>query len=152
MCFFSSCTSWHKPIPYFKGASNQFGFEFTLKCKDQLSLTGNSDGSSTSVFSSIILGVLTPFFLESLTSWKVLERKMPSETVGAILFPKPMQGYVICSANNIELHKASRSISYYFSFISVGNSDAVDPRMVGWPNINLYCVKQSKNFKESVLL
>ena len=69
MCF--SCNPWHKPITYFKGACNQFGFGLTLKRKYQLSISDNSDGSSTSVFNSKIfqkwlktpfLGISTAFF------------------------------------------------------------------------------------------
>ena len=55
MCFFFSCTPWHKHINrYFKGACNQFGFGMILKSKDQLSISDNRDGSSTSVVSFTI--------------------------------------------------------------------------------------------------
>ena len=59
MCFFFSCTPWHKPSPYFKGACNQFGFGVILKSKDQLSISDHRDGSSTSVFSSTIFKKMT---------------------------------------------------------------------------------------------
>ena len=98
MCFFFSCSPWHKPTAYFSGACNQFDFGLILKCKDQLSISENSDGSSTSVFSSIIfqklpktlfLGVSIAFsrkpeMMESF--WIRVQCKMPSEITGAILF------------------------------------------------------------------
>ena len=48
MCLFFSCN------PYFKDACNQFGFGLISKSKNQLSISDNSDGSSTSKFSSTI--------------------------------------------------------------------------------------------------
>ena len=72
MCFFLSCTTLHKPTHYFKGACNQFDFGVNSKSKDQLSISNNSDGSSTLVFSfktfqkwlkkTLFLGVWTPLF------------------------------------------------------------------------------------------
>ena len=64
MCFFSFGTAWYKPTLY-------FSFGFIFKSKDQLSISENSNGSSTSVFSStmfqkwpktLFLRVSTPFF------------------------------------------------------------------------------------------
>ena len=72
MCFFLSCSPWHKPIPYFKVACNHFGFGFILKSKDQLSIFDNSDGSSSLASfalkffkngkKKVFFGVSTPFF------------------------------------------------------------------------------------------
>ena len=102
MCFFFSCTPWHKPIPYSKGACNQFGFGLIWKSKDQLLISDNSDGSSTSVLSSkffqtLFLGGFIPILPENLTWWKdsCSARKMPSETPGVILFAKPLLGCVM---------------------------------------------------------
>ena len=41
-------------LTYFKSGSNQFGFGLILKRKDKLSISDNSDGSGTSVFSSTV--------------------------------------------------------------------------------------------------
>ena len=51
MCFFSAGIPRHKPVPYFKGACNEFDFGLILKSKEQLSISDNNDGYSISVFS-----------------------------------------------------------------------------------------------------
>ena len=98
MCFFFFSIPWHKPTPYF----NQFGFGLILKSKDQLSKSGNSDGSGhvsvyfynfSKMVKNAILRVFKPHFsrkpdvMDSFwfdDSCSVL--KMISETPGAILF------------------------------------------------------------------
>ena len=85
MCFFFSCTPWHKPNHYLNGACNEFGFGLIIKSKVQLSNSDKSNDSSTSVFISaifqkypkmLLLRVFKPLFLESLT--KCLRKHLES--------------------------------------------------------------------------
>ena len=101
MCFFFSCSPWHKPTPYFKGTCNKFGFGLIFKSKDQLLISDDSDGSSTSVFSSIIFQKWqkkNAIFRRFQPPFSRKSGKMLSETSGATLFAQKksnLQGCVI---------------------------------------------------------
>ena len=91
MCFIFSCTP------------GQFGFGLTLKSNDQLSISDNRDGFSTSeMCKNAIFRGFNSLFVEDLTWKKLLIRvqlaKCLRKQLGAILFSKPMKALLLaCS-------------------------------------------------------
>ena len=110
MCFFFffSCTPWHKPIPYFKGACNKFDFGLILKRKKSIVIAMVL--ARQSFFKNdqnhYFLVVSTPGTCHDgkfLNPDMCSARKMPSETPGAILFAKLLQGCVLFQASSSDL-------------------------------------------------
>ena len=121
MCFFFSCSSWHKPTTCLKDTCNQFGFGLILESKDGFSISENNDCANTSVFSStifqkcpklLVLGPSTPFFLKT---WFVGKFLFCSECKMLREYLKPFYLQNPCSAG-LSFISISVEVSYWCTF------------------------------------